>query len=238
MFREWILARNKSDVDSYRNLKRAVGILGMLLPLICIIGGLNFHGHPVQNSVSHYYHTNMRDVLVGLLGCVSILLMTYSGYGIIDNVITWAIGVAGAGVVVFPCPTYPPVPAAPVGILQLAQSTSGTIHFISAGAFFFLLAINSIFLFTLSDKKVLGQKKRLRNTIYVVSGVVILASLATLLILDLAARGFFENSSIALVFEAIMLVAFGVAWLVKGDIPLFRDEKRESKRRSRSTRRG
>jgi len=233
MIREWILAHNKTDLDSFRNLKRAVGILGMILPLICLFGGLNFPGHAVQNSVSHYYHTNMRDVLVGLLGCASILLMTYSGYGIIDNVITWAIGLAGAGVVIFPCPTYPPEPTAAVGILQLAQSTSGPIHFISAGAFFFLLAINSIFLFTLSDKKVLEQKKRMRNAIYITSGVIILASLAALLILDLAARAFFENSSIAFVFEAIMLAAFGVAWLVKGDIPPFRDERRESRRRSR-----
>ncbi len=237
MLREWILSHNKSDIDSYGNLKRAVGILGILLPLVCIIGGLNFHGQAVQHSVSHYYHTNMRDVLVGLLGCSSILFMTYSGYGIIDNVFTWAIGLAGAGVVIFPCPTYPQEPAAVVGILQLPQSTSGTLHFISAGVFFLLLAINSIFLFTLSDKKVPGEKKRLRNTIYTASGLVIIACLAILLVLYVAAGRFFENSSIALVFESIMLLAFGAAWLVKGDIAPFRDEKTEAKKRLRGARR-
>jgi hypothetical protein len=238
MFREWILSHNRSEVDSYTNLKLAIGILGMALPLICIFGGLIFAGLAVQNSVSHYYHTNMRDVFVGLLACASILFMTYSGYGIIDNVVTWLIGLAGAGVVIFPCPTYPQMPKALVGILQLTQAASGPVHFGFSGAFFFLLAINSIFLFTLSKKKDVGHEKRLRNGIYVGSGVVILASLATLLILSLVAPNYFENSSIALVFEAVMLFTFGVSWLVKGDFPLFRDKRREPKRHSRNTRRG
>ena len=238
MFREWILSHNRSEVDSYTNLKLAIGILGMALPLICIFGGLIFAGLAVQNSVSHYYHTNMRDVFVGLLACASILFMTYSGYGIIDNVVTWLIGLAGAGVVIFPCPTYPQMPKALVGILQLPQAASAPVHFGFSGAFFFLLAINSIFLFTLSKKKDVGHEKRLRNGIYVGSGVVILASLATLLILSLVAPNYFENSSIALVFEAVMLFTFGVSWLVKGDFPLFRDKRREPKRHSRNTRRG
>lgn len=100
---------------------------------------------------------------------------------------------------------------------------SGPIHFGCAGAFFLFLAINSIFLFTLSDKKVVGDAKRTRNIVYIVCGVVILACLATLLVLDLVANDFFGTSSIALVFEAIMLLAFGFAWLVKSEIGLFPD---------------
>jgi magnesium-transporting ATPase (P-type) len=195
--------------------------------MICIFGGLfgalGPCGGAVQPSISHYYHTNMRDVLVGLLGCVAIFFMTYSGYGWLDNLFTWGIGLAGAGVAIFPCPTHPPG-ATPVGILQLPQVTSGSIHYWCAGAFFFFLAINSIFLFTLSNEKGrLGQSKRSRNAIYIASGVVILASLLTLLILNSAAETFFENTPIALVFETVMLIAFGVSWLVKGDIGLFRD---------------
>ena len=219
MFRDWIFAHNRTTVDSYKNLKRAVGILGMVLPLLCIFGGSVFSGLPVQNSISHYYHTNMRDVLVGLLGCAAILFMTYTGYGLLDNLISWAIGLAGAGVVIFPCPTYPPVDDALVGILQITQKVSGPIHFGSAIAFFFLLAVNSIFLFTIGRKKIPSGRKRTRNAIYLGSGIAILASLAVLAILWFAARTYFENSSIALVFETVMLVAFGVAWLVKGGLP-------------------
>jgi hypothetical protein len=234
MLRDWIRGLNKSDIESYRNLKRAIGILAMLLPLICILGGFGALGRPAQNSISHYYYTNMRDVLVGLLGCVSILLMAYSGYGIIDNVVTWAIGFAGAGVVAFPCPPYA-LSQTPVGIFQLPQTTSGPIHFTCAAVFFFLLAINSIFLFTMSDKKIPGKKKQIRDAIYVASGVLILLCLATLLVIKLAARDFYNNSSIALIFETVMLLAFGASWLVKGEIPLFRDSKAETKKRSRRT---
>ena len=99
------------------------------------------------------------------------------------------------------------------------------------------MALNSIFLFTLSDKKAVGDAKRVRNIVYIVCGAAILACLATLLILSLVANDFFGSSSIALVFEAIMLLAFGFAWLVKSDIGLFPDIVSTPKKRSRSSRR-
>ena len=222
---QWILQHNRPDVESYRKLKRAIGILGMGLPAICLIGGY-FSEQAVQNSVSLYYYTNMRDVLVAILGCAAIFFMTYSGYGIIDNIVTWVIGVAGAGVVIFPCATYHPrKPDDLVGVLQLAQSTSDKIHLSFASAFFFLLAVNSIFLFTLSTTDDLGPKKRLRNAIYKASGGVILVSLVTLGIVCFWANHFFNSSYIQIVFEFIMLFAFGIAWLVKSGVPYFRDEE-------------
>jgi uncharacterized membrane protein len=130
------------------------------------------------------------------------------------------------------------VPKAAIGIFQLAQEVSGPIHFGCAGAFFVLLALNSIFLFTLSDKKVVGEAKRDRNIVYVVCGVVILACLAAFLTLYLVAKGFLDGGSMALALEAIMLLAFGFAWLVKSDIGLFRDRVSVPKRRSTISRRG
>ncbi|HEY9595654.1 MAG TPA: DUF998 domain-containing protein [Spirochaetia bacterium] len=237
MFAKWVLSHNRSNAASYRNLKLFIGILGMALPLILVVGGLLYPAHTIQHSVSHYYHTDLRDVLVGTLASASILFMTYAGYGIIDDILTWAVGIAGIGVIVFPCPTFPEMPQAPVGIFRLPQQLSGPIHFGCAGAFFLLLAINSIFLFTLSDKRSVGDAKRNRNIVYIVCGAVILACLAALLVLSLAAKDFFGNSSVALVFEAVMLLAFGFAWLVKADIGLFRDAVVPAKSRSRGRRR-
>jgi hypothetical protein len=218
---KWILDHNWRDPEmrSFQNLQRALGILGMLLPFACVVGGLVFAGIPVQNSVSHYYHTNMGDALVGLLACTAIFLMTYAGYGPVDNAITWLAGIAALGIVVFPSPTYPQHDLERIGILHLTQKVSGPIHLGFSAAFFLLLAVIAIFFFTLSDKKNPGERKLRRNRIYLWSGIAILASLATLLVLWLAARVFFENSSIALVFEWVMLVAFGVAWVVKGGFP-------------------
>jgi hypothetical protein len=225
MLREWIRTCNRADAASYRNLKLFIGVLGMALPVILVAGGLIYSGHTVQHSISHYYHTDLRDVMVGVLASASILFMSYAGYGIVDDILTWVVGVAGVGVILFPCPTYPEMPNAAVGVFRLAQSVSGPIHFSFAGAFFFFLALNSLFVFTMSDRdwSSMGPAKRARNLVYIICGAVILACLATLLVLWLAASRFFGSSSIALVFEALMLLAFGFAWLVKADIGLWRD---------------
>ncbi len=233
MLRSWILKHNRSDEESYRNLKLFIGILGMALPVILVVGGLFYPGHTVQHSISNYYHTPLRDVLVGILAAASILFMSYAGYGIIDDILTWIIGVAGIGVILFPCPTFPEVPKAAVGVFQLPQAVSGPIHFGFAGAFFFFLAINSIFIFTVSDRDKPGPEKRARNLIYVICGAVILACLVVLLVVWLAAGKFFGNSAFALVLEAVMLLAFGFAWLVKADIGLFGDQARPARATAR-----
>ena len=164
-------------------------------------------------------HGCTGDVLVGLLACAAIFRMTYAGYSPIDNAITWLAGIAAVGIVVFPSPTYPQHDLERIGILHLTQKVSGPIHMGFSAAFFILLAVISIFLFTLSDRKNPGDRKLRRNRIYLWSGIAILVCLAALLVISLASRRFFENSFIALIFEWVMLWAFGVAWVVKGGFP-------------------
>jgi hypothetical protein len=228
-WKQWILKQNwrNPEIRSFQNLQRALGILGMLLPPACVLGAWLITGTPVQNSISHYYHTNMGDALVALLACAAIFLMTYAGYSPIDNAITWLAGVAAVGIVVFPSPTYPQVDAAPIGIFNLTQKVTGPIHLGFSAAFFILLAVISIFLFTLSDKKNPGERKVRRNRIYLWSGIAILVSLAALFVIQLAAPKFFANSSIALVFEWVMLWAFGIAWVVKGGFPGLADAPKD-----------
>ena len=59
------------------------------------------------------------------------------------------------------------------------------------------------------------RNKKIRNYIYIGCGIVILISLAILLIRSLVGAGA-EKSKALLFFETIMLVAFGISWLVKG----------------------
>lgn len=224
-WRTWVLAHNRDNSAqmSFRNIQRALGILGMVLPPAVVLGAWLVTGTSVQNSVSHYYHTNMGDLLVGILACAAIFLVTYAGYGPVDNVITCIAGVAAVGIVVFPSPTYPQEDAARLGIFNLTQEVTGPIHLAFSAAFFILLAVISIFLFTLSSEDRPGPGKLRRNRIYLWSGIAILASLAALLVIGCAAKEFFENSWIALVFEWIMLWSFGIAWVVKGGFALLAD---------------
>ncbi|MBI4764921.1 MAG: hypothetical protein HY787_09990 [Deltaproteobacteria bacterium] len=212
MFREWIgdfKEKNTSLIISYLSLRQLIGWLGMLLPLICVGGGFLFSKLPLQPSISAYYHTNMRDFFVGLMICVSFFLVTYKGYERIDKRITTLIGIAGFGIAVFPCLDSGTSTRA-VGIFQLSSSLSDKIHIGCALIFFILLAINSIFLFTL------GQDPK-KNSIYRICGIVILSSIILLAIGVVAINDeVVKKMKIVLALETVMLWAFGISWLVKG----------------------
>ncbi|MBI5417581.1 hypothetical protein HZA55_06500 [Candidatus Poribacteria bacterium] len=216
--------KNDSMIISYINLRRLVGTFGILLPFICIIGGAIFTDIPVQRSISYYYHTNMRDFFVGLLFGVSMFLITYRGYEKIDNIIATASAIASLGIPTFPCLLNNNLHQL-VGIFQIESHMSNKIHLTCSSIFFFLLAINSIFLFTLSDKdkSLFSRNKKIRNIIYVSCGVVILLSLASIAIFLLVLnQETIIQSKIILIFETIMLFAFSISWLIKGET-LFKD---------------
>ncbi len=194
----------------------------MLLPFICVFGGLLISGIPICSSISSYYHTNMRDIFVGILIGVSLFLMTYKGYEKIDNIVTAMSGLAALGVVIFPsrCSF---VSTEPLGIFQISPTISDKIHAVCSVIFFILLAINSIFLFTLTKSRDIPKtrNKKIRNYIYIGCGIIILLSLVILLVRSLVGVEV-ENDKTLLIFETIMLLAFGVSWLVKGKT-LFKD---------------
>ena len=78
---------------SYLALRKAVGWIGILLPFALMLGViLIFKGEIIQESISHYYHTEMRNVLVGALCAVALFMFFYTGYDKWDD---WAGNVAG-----------------------------------------------------------------------------------------------------------------------------------------------
>src|SRR5664279_4207021 len=87
-----------SLVRSYLTLRKAVGIIGMSLPFVLVFGKWLFESPGIQNSISAYYYTGMRNVLVGSLCAIGVFLFSYRGYktdgpaGILASV--FSIGVA------------------------------------------------------------------------------------------------------------------------------------------------
>ena len=210
-------AKNANPVISYKNLRRLVGILGMVLPLVCFLGGKLFGHLPIQRSLSYYYYTNVRDIVVGVLVSVGVFLITYNGYEKIDSLVCKTTGIAGLTAAVFPC-LFEEAPLVPVGFFQLLPKVSNIVHLIAAVLFFVLLAVNSLFIFTLSNnRKGMTKNKKIRNGIYIACGLLILLSLLALLIVyltvDPAVR---TEKHLIFIFETIMLEAFGISWLVKG----------------------
>ncbi|MGA9292325.1 MAG: hypothetical protein WCE54_21395 [Ignavibacteriaceae bacterium] len=223
------MLKNKNDslIVSYLTLRKLIGILGMLLPFACILGGSLIQNKPVLDSISAYYYSNMRDILTGLLVGISLFLITYKGYELRDRLAAIISGIAGLGVAIFPCESRVE-PSSAVGLFQLAHPLEGYLHYGSSALFFTLLGIISYFLFTLGDKENWTKRKKIRNIIYRACGVVILVSLLTLAVLSIILGDELLTTAWTLVFETIMLLAFGISWIVKGE-SLFADKPDEER---------
>lgn len=174
-----------------------------ILPL-CIAAVL-FGDFP--DSISATWYTNACTVFMIILGSASILLISYKGYEMIDDIILTLSGVFGLGICLFPCavPTYP----GKVGTFMIDSSISNTIHFVSAIVFFGLLAYNSFFLFTKSSGE-MTNKKKIRNIIYRVCGIGMVASFGIMLFPTLPYKTWIT--------EALALFFFGISFLTKADI--------------------
>ena len=154
-----------------------------------------------------------------ILGASAFLLVSYKGYGKIDDIITTITGIFGLMICAFPCwPSYQVPQPDLVGMFSIPKQISNTLHLASAIIFFVLLAYNSFFLFTKSGETITKNKK-IRNIIYRVCAVGMLASFALLLLPDFRIQ-------IWLV-EMIALTFFGISWLTKADYYpwLFADKK-------------
>jgi hypothetical protein len=166
--------RDAAYTRSYRVSRLVVGFLGILLPIIFIIGEALFlrGGVHVRGSLSEYYHTSMQDIFVGGLCVIGFLLATYMA----GEARTWDFwasliaGVAVLGVVFFPttrsglpagAPLCGSVPG-PAGCSAVEQTLgehqTAVIHAVFAIAFIFFLAVMS-FLFAASE--VLPKQDRL-----------------------------------------------------------------------------
>ena len=90
-----------SYVISYLNLRRTVGWIAILLPF-GLRAGVIVLGTSVPGSVSGYYYSPMRNVLVAALCVLGVFLISYNGYDRLDSAITNVAGVAAIGVAFFP----------------------------------------------------------------------------------------------------------------------------------------
>ena len=205
-----LTADNQNDlyVQNYLNLRKAIGLIGVLLPFVLAIGGL-LGGTSLQTSLSSYYHTPMRDVFVGSLCAMAVFFWSYRGYDCRDNISANIACVSGLGVALFPVAAgeYP----------GLTARVFEVIHVISAAAFFLVLAGMSILLFRLSDRKPLPDMKRIRNRVYLISGITILVCLAGIVLVSIPAlKESMKSYRPVFWLESLAVFAFGTSWFVKG----------------------
>lgn len=208
----------RSIVLSYQSVRRAIGVIGLLLPVTLVVGGWGLFGVPIQDNLSLYYHTPMRDVLVGMLCTLGVFLFCYRGH---DRVEDWTANLACAfalGLALFPTePNNDPLSQ---------RSVAGLMHTLCGGGFFLTLAYYSLLHFPSHQRHADADEDephpRQRNLLYRLSGLAILLSMAVmgvyLLLLPAAWKQVADRYHALVWLEWVAIWSFASAWLIKGRI--------------------
>lgn len=202
-----------SDVIHLRTLRIAIGFLGLALPWTLTLGenirdrylsaGAEAGRWYIEESISAYYHTGMREVFVAILAALGIFLLCYKGPERWDVL---AAKIAGAAaILVAMLPTGEPSREATDTGERLPDSVTlfsgpaapdpeiiGTLHYASAAVFFVTVALMALLLFTRSRSATPTDRKRLRNVVYRSMGTLILLAIAAIAVDKLVCRGAVE----------------------------------------------
>jgi multisubunit Na+/H+ antiporter MnhB subunit len=202
-----------THVRSYLALRKAIGVLGIAMPVILLFGVLVLApDEGWQPTISDYVDTVMGGAFVGILFAIGVFLYFYVGYEPdrdkprflpSDNLASNLGGLFALGVALFPTTSS-------VGFVQ-------GVHVVSATFLFLTLAYFSLRQFTKTSGD-LTPEKLLRNRIYRACGVTILVCIALIGVYG----WFLRDTGLAGVrpvfwLEAIAMWAFGIAWFVKGE---------------------
>jgi hypothetical protein len=221
-------------VISYMTLRRCVGWLGVALPIVLICGFALFHSKcPTPPTISHYYYTVLGSYFTGTLCAVAFFLFAYNGPAPADRVAAFFAACCALGVVF--CPTNACADCDGFCYLVDLQTNHARniAHYTFAALLFATFAFFSLFLFTRThpDRSRKTHQKKIRNGIFYFCGTVILVSIVCigLLNIDAIARlSWVSNFRLWIfVFETSALFAFGISWLVKGEM-IFPDRNKKN----------
>jgi hypothetical protein len=208
---------------NYLYLRKVVGWLGTLLPLILLVANpiaLSIEHSScgwLPNSVSGYYYSPVRNIFVGALVGLGLFLIAYVGADLGDRVITDLAGVFALGVAFFPTTPTVASPASAtcetVSHLSSRQQVIGDVHAVSAVLFLIFLAWMAI-RFTTTDSPQPAPQRLLRNRIYWICAIVILASAVAAVVTNFLPVSLRPSFPYLFLFEAVGIFAFGVSWFV------------------------
>lgn len=213
---------------SYYAMRRVVGVLALALPfalpagatLISILGPGHALPHPLlERSISDYYYTPVSPIYVGSLCVIAAFLMCSRGYDRIDEMLGYLAGFCALGVALFPSENpY-------LARYSRLQIEIGYVHTAFAALMFLAIAVFCLFLFPRTAPHArLTRRKRRRNHIYATCGGVIVACIVVMVTITAQSVAFWPSPAHSLLgCESLAMIAFGVAWLTKGE-GLLRDK--------------
>ncbi len=200
-------------VQNYLQIRRSIGVLGMLMPLIMGPGGLLVFNIPIQENMSSYYHTVLRDMFVGIMCSIGIFFYCYRGQSRVESWTANLTCAAAFGIALMPIDA---------GADPMEQSSwLGVGHSISGAVFFTMMAFFPLYIFPTGQVGWnIFNRKFQRHVAYYSCGLTILGTASImglhLFILRGWARELFDRMHAIFWLEWITVWAFGISWLIKG----------------------
>jgi hypothetical protein len=216
-------------VKTYFALRVALGVLALGLPLALWSGGHLLQGLALQPSISAYYHSDVRDVFVGMLWAIGAGLVAYKGFSRREDLALNVGGVLACCIAVFPMNPADALgcilPDCPGGTCaSIAAPFSRTaqvlidakLHFPSAISFYVVLGFVMIFCSHQTLHLVPVRERRWYLAAYPALGTAFVTSMvAVFLILKV----FTQNNPCldhrVLGVEVAGIVPFSIYWFVK-----------------------
>jgi len=207
-------------------LRRLIGVMVMLLPLILWFFLWVYSGHSKElDSISHYYFTRVDSIFIMVISLMAFFLIVYKGDQIIDFILSLISGLSALVLLLFP--TSPIIEkcedfnVAFTNTFIIDSPLRENIHFAAAAIFIITLAVMSIFIFPRPDKFSSDGAVNVqsRNMLYRICGIGMLLAIAVigLYAIGLIDKDFYNNQSLTFWMEVVALEFFGVSWLIKGE---------------------
>jgi hypothetical protein len=194
----------------YIYLRKAIGVLALLLPTIVVLGKWSLDRQwALEGSISLFYYTHSRNFFVGILCALAVFFLSYehgaTGKFKADNYWSGFASAMALGVAFLPT-------------MRTLQATSaervvGVLHLVCAGALFVILGVFAIHFFRMSDGPVTQEKVK-RNKVYLACGSIIFACLGAVVASEIFKPP--AEWNVLFFLETVMVWAFAVSWLIKG----------------------
>lgn len=198
------------------------------MPLILPLGNKLLRNSGVlEPSISHYYYSIMHVAFMAILCMLGSFLITYRGtskHQLWERIVATIAGIFALGVAAFPTrfegyndAENSQFIALLLGDLNDVPGWVNTLHHIFAATLFSSFALFCLFFFQDSDTGVHDKKKKRRNKLYTICGILIILSMLAIVFVTFIVKSWdFPNSTF--VFETTALIPFGLSWLVKGSV--------------------
>ncbi|QLG10664.1 hypothetical protein HLB42_07690 [Deinococcus sp. D7000] len=219
------LATRPSDL-SYLGLRATIGFVGVLMPIVVwFIGWLYSLDPRIYDTVSAHYYSQARDIFVGSMALIGMLIYFYQSPDKADIFVAKITGVAGILIGIMPMAHKPEMAADyQYTLFENLHLYPVTIFFLG-GIYLVLFSFRKTVIVRLSKNMTLSEmapdmkgkgKKLLRNQIYLGCGIIMSLGGLVLALANYLEPSFMWWAGWRYYPETAMIVAFAIAWLVKG----------------------